>query len=127
MGQIENVGYGTAHLNASSTYARAVSECMGLPVDMDQYTTNRTILMDVLDECSYEYVRPEGAFYLWAKTPIEDEMEFCTAAAEYHLYLAPGSGFGQPGYFRACLCVSTEKYEKSRPVFDALMKRFQGR
>lgn len=124
LAQVQNVGYGTAHLNANATYARAVAECMGLPVEMDQYTANRTILMEILDDCGYEYVRPDGAFYLWAKAPVEDEMAFCEAAKKHHLYLAPGSGFGQPGYFRACLCVDTEKYKKSRAAFKALMKEF---
>ena len=68
---------------------------------------------------------PEGAFYLFVKSPVADEKEFCEAAKKHHLLIVPGSSFGCPGYVRLAYCVSYEMIVRSLPHFEELMKEYK--
>ena len=67
-------------------------------------------------------IKPEGAFYLFPRTPIENDIEFCQEAKKYNLLLVPGSGFGCPGHVRLAYCISYEKIKKSLAAFEKLAK-----
>ena len=69
----------------------------------------------------YYVVQPGGAFYLFVRALEEDDMAFSERAKQFDLLLVPGDGFGCPGYFRICYCVSYELIQKSLPVFKALL------
>jgi aspartate aminotransferase len=72
----------------------------------------------------FEVVKPQGAFYLFPKSPIADDVAFIQAAQKHNILLVPGSGFGQPGYFRIAYCVSKELIQNSFPAFTTLAKEF---
>ena len=93
-------------------------------VDLEPYRKNRDILHAHLTSIGFECVKPEGAFYLFPKSPIEDEVAFTREAMNLKLLLVPGRGFGRPGYFRVSYCFPTESIEKSLPIFTKLAERY---
>ena len=96
-------------VNAPALYQKAVMAAIDAKVDVDGYKKRRDALYDILNEAGFEAYKPEGAFYFFIKSPIKDDKEFIAAAVKYNLLFAPGSGFGKPGYFRICYCVSLDK------------------
>ena len=70
----------------------------------------------------FDCVKPQGAFYLFVKSPLENEAEFVSAAKKYHLLLVGASSFGCPGYVRIAYCVAYDMIEKSLPAFEALAR-----
>ena len=86
---------------------------------------NRKTLYDMLTKLGFECVKPEGAFYLWMKTPTKEENEFCTMAKELHLMLVPGSSFQCPGYVRIAYCVSYETILRSEKAWEKLAEKCQ--
>lgn len=109
-------------VNAPSLIQRAVVKCLDAEVDVAAYNKNRETLYNGLKEAGYECVKPEGAFYLFVKSPIADDKEFCKLAKEYNLLLVPGAAFGCPGYVRIVYCVALDTIERSLPKFKALME-----
>ena len=89
------------------------------------YKTNRDILYNSLKEIGFESIKPEGAFYLFLKSPIKDEKEFCEIAKKYNILMVPGSSFAYPGYVRISYCVSTEMIKKSISKFEELYKEIR--
>lgn len=106
-------------VNAPSLIQKAVAECISEKTDVAFYDRNRKLLMDILSEMGFTFTQPKGAFYLWLKTPI-DENEFVEKAKEQHILLVNGSAFGCPGYVRIAYCVSPEMIERSLPAFRRL-------
>ena len=88
---------------------------------MSEYEKNRNILYEGLVNCGYECIKPQGTFYLFLKSPIEDEKEFCKIAKEYNILVVPGSSFAKPGYVRIAFCTKTTTVENSIPKFKELM------
>ena len=80
------------------------------------------MLYDALTEMGYEMAKPDGAFYLFIKAPGGDAVAFSEKAKLQDLLVVPGDGFGCPGYFRICYCVSPEMIQKSLPAFKALIQ-----
>lgn len=109
-------------VNAPSLIQRAVGKCLDAEVDVAAYNKNRETLYNGLKEAGYECVKPEGAFYLFVKSPMADDKEFCKRAKEYNLLLVPGSAFGCPGYVRIVYCVALDTIERSLPKFKALIE-----
>jgi Aspartate/tyrosine/aromatic aminotransferase len=103
--------------NAPSLFQRAVMRCLDAKVDIGIYKKNRDTLMAGLSEIGYEFARPQGAFYLFIKTPLADDGAFCDLAAEHHILTAPGSAFGCPGYARISYCVAYDTIVRSLPAF----------
>ena len=89
---------------------------------IDNY--NRKILYDALTEIGYTVIKPDGAFYLFVKSPVEDEKEFCEAAKKYNILIVPGSSFGCPGYVRMAYCVAYETIVNALPKFKELAKEY---
>ena len=108
------------YVNAPSLMQRAVARAVNEKTDIAYYDRNRKTLYKMLTEAGFECVKPEGAFYLWMKTPMADEKEFCAKAKEYHLILVPGSSFKCSGYVRIAYCVSYETILRSEDAWKKL-------
>ena len=110
---------------APSLLQYTVAELVGKTADIEVYKKNRDLLYGALTKYGYTAARPDGAFYLFVKSPEEDAGAFCEKAKKYELLLVPGDDFGYKGYFRISYCVSTEMIEKSLPSFEKLIKEYQ--
>ncbi len=104
-------------VNAPALMQRAVARVLGETVDVDYYRQNRDILHEGLTEAGYECPKPGGAFYLFVKTPIEDDVAFCQLLLEENILAVPGTGFKGPGYMRLSYCCSRETARHSLPGF----------
>lgn len=98
---------------------------MNAKTDISYYDRNREALYNGLKELGFECVRPEGAFYLFVKSPVEDEKAFCAAAKKYNILIVPGSSFGCPGYVRIAYCVAYETIVNSLPKFKELAGEYK--
>ena len=116
---------GMGHVCAPSLWQKVIARCAGLRPDLEAYDKNRTALYEGLKALGYEMPRPDGAFYLFVKAPGGDAVAFSQTAKEKDLLLVPGDGFGCPGYFRVCYCVSYEKIVRSLRVFGELIQEFE--
>lgn len=110
------------HVCAPSLLQQVIARCASLRPDLEAYDRNRRALYEGLTACGYEMARPDGAFYLFIKAPGGDANAFSELAKQKDLLLVPGDGFGCPGYFRICYCVSGEMIQKSLPIFAELME-----
>ena len=77
-----------------------------------------------MKECGFECIKPQGAFYLWLKSPVAKEEEFVEAAKKYHLILVKGSAFGYGGYVRLAYCTSYETVVNSMQAFAKLAAEY---
>ena len=112
------------HVCAPSLWQKVIARCAHLRPDLESYDRNRKALYEGLTRMGYEMAKPDGAFYLFIKAPGGDANAFSDAAKKKDLLIVPGDGFGCPGYFRICYCVSLEMIQKSLPVFEELIKEF---
>ena len=110
------------HVCAPSLWQKVIARCAHLRPDLESYDRNRRALYEGLTKMGYEMAKPDGAFYLFIKAPGGDANAFSEKAKQKDLLLVPGDGFGCPGYFRICYCVSYEMIQKSLPVFEELIK-----
>ena len=111
------------HVCAPSLWQKVIARCAGLRPDLRAYDRNRKALYEGLTAMGYEMAKPDGAFYLFIKAPGGDANAFSEKAKERDLLLVPGDGFGCPGYFRICYCVSYDMIQRSLPVFRALINK----
>ncbi len=111
-------------VNAPSLMQKVVAECLEEKADIDFYDRNREVLYNALTEYGYKCVRPDGAFYMFIKTPTEDDKEFVKAAKEEHILVVPGSSFACKGFVRLSYCVSYESCVNSLPGFERLARKF---
>ena len=112
---------GLGHVCAPSLMQKIIARCAHLRPDLAAYDRNRRALYEGLLAAGYEVAKPDGAFYLFVKAPGGDAMAFSEKAKQKDLLVVPGDGFGCPGYFRVCYCVSYEMIQKSLPVFASLV------
>lgn len=113
------------YVNAPSLMQRAAAKAIHETTDILYYDRNRKTLYDMLVQLGFECVKPEGAFYLWMKVPIEDETKFCTMAKELHIILVPGTSFHCAGYVRIAYCVSYETILASENAWKELADKCQ--
>lgn len=111
-------------VNAPSLMQRAVARCLDAQTDIEAYNRNREALYQGLKACGFDCIKPQGAFYLFVKTPTADEKEFVQRAKKYHILVVPGSSFACPGYVRIAYCVSYETIIHSLPYFQELAKEY---
>jgi aspartate aminotransferase len=104
---------------------RVVVSIQEASVDISAYTRKRDLLCDGLDDCGYEFIKPPGAFYLFPKTPVPDDVQFVQALQEELILTVPGSGFGGPGYFRIAFCVDDDTIIKAMPGFKRVMEKYK--
>ena len=110
------------HVCAPSLWQKVIARCTHLRPDLESYDRNRKALYDNLTAYGYEMAKPDGAFYLFIKAPGGDAVAFSEKAKKYDLLVVPGDGFGCPGYFRICYCVSYDLIQRSLPAFKALIE-----
>lgn len=111
-------------VNAPSLMQKVIAKCIDAEVDVAAYDKNRIALYEGLKACGFECIKPQGAFYLFVKSPVENEKEFCEAGKKYNILMVPGSSFACPGYVRLAYCVSYETIVNSLPEFKKLAAEF---
>ena len=107
-------------VNAPSLIQKAVARCLDEKTDVSFYDENRKMLYDGLTELGFTCIKPEGAFYLWVKSPVDNEEEFVEEGKKLHLLMVKGSAFGCGGFVRLAYCVSHETVKNSLPAFEKL-------
>jgi aspartate aminotransferase len=107
-------------VNAPSLQQLAVAECLNETTDITTYDTNRKLLYQKLTTLGFECAKPEGAFYMWVKTPNQDDNAFVAKAKEFNLLFVPGSAFMCPGYVRIAYCVDQTMLKRSFAFFEKL-------
>lgn len=113
------------HVCAPSLWQKVIARSTHLRPDLKSYDRNRKALYEGLRKMGYEMAKPDGAFYLFIKAPGGDANAFSQRAKERDLLVVPGDGFGCPGYFRICYCVSYQTIVGSLPVFEELIREYQ--
>ena len=111
-------------VNAPALMQRAVTRLLEEIVDIAQYQKKRDMLYQGLTSFGYEVSKPGGAFYLFPKSPIEDDVAFVDALRDENILTVPGSGFQGPGYFRIAYCVADETIERALPGFERVLKKY---
>lgn len=118
-------GRAIGYVCAPSLLQYVIAECVDATSDISAYDKNRNLLYNSLKEYGYDVVKPDGAFYLFFKTPEKDANAFCERAKKYDLLLVPGDDFGFEGYVRIAYCVSYDMIEKSLPAFKKLIEEYR--
>ena len=112
-------------VNAPSLFQKVIKKSLNLEVDVNIYKKNRDLIYNHLINIGIKCEKPQGAFYLFPKCPIEDDKKFCEEAKKFNILLVPGSVFKKPGYFRLDYCVSYETIVNSLPAFSKLMEQYR--
>ena len=110
------------YVNAPSLFQRVVAKCLDAKVNIDAYNRNRQLLYNSLSSYGYRCIKPQGAFYMFVKAPIENDVEFCSLANKKNILIVPGTAFGCPGYVRIAYCVAYKTIENALPGFKALIE-----
>lgn len=110
------------HICAPSLWQKVIARCAGLQPDVSEYDRNRRTMYEALTAMGYEMPKPDGAFYLFVKSPKGDAKAFLERAKKKDLLVVPGDDFGCPDYFRVCYCVSYDKVQRSLPIFESLIQ-----
>lgn len=112
-------------VNAPSLFQRVIKESLNLEVDTNIYKKNRDLLYNHLISIGFKCLKPDGAFYIFPKSPIEDDVKFCEDAKRFNILAVPGKTFGCKGYFRLSYCISYDKIKKSLKAFDELISLYK--
>lgn len=110
---------------APSLFQKLIQKCEGEVADIEKYRKNRDLIYNSLCDFGYETVKPDGAFYLFVKSPEKDAKAFCEKAKKLGLLLVPSDSFGVEGYVRISYCVDYEKIERSLPLFKKLIEEYK--
>ncbi|MGN1002542.1 MAG: pyridoxal phosphate-dependent aminotransferase [Oscillospiraceae bacterium] len=113
------------YVNAPSLMQRVIERCIGQTSDISAYKANRDALYGGLTALGYDCVKPDGAFYLFVRSPEPDAMAFSERAKAHELLLVPADDFGTPGYVRIAYCVSRDMIDRSMPAFKTLMEEYK--
>ncbi|MEA2014116.1 MAG: aminotransferase class I/II-fold pyridoxal phosphate-dependent enzyme, partial [Thermodesulfobacteriota bacterium] len=111
-------------VNAPAFMQRIVERMQGIYVDVEHYRRKRDLMCDGLWKAGFEFEKPEGAFYLFPRTPIDDDVKFVRALQKKNILVVPGSGFGGPGHIRISYCVDDSTIINSMDGFEAVMKKY---
>ena len=111
-------------VNAPSLMQKAVAHLVEEKTNLTFYDKNRKVLYEGLKSLGFTCIKPEGAFYLWVKSPVEKEEEFVRTAKKYNLILVKGSAFGCGGYVRLAYCIAHEKVVRSLDAFAKLAEEY---
>lgn len=117
-------GRALGYVCAPALFQRVAAKCLGKSGDIAAYRENRDLLWNALRAYGFECVPPEGAFYLFVRSPEPDAKAFCTRAKKYELLLVPSDSFGIPGYVRISYCVAKETIQSALPAFEKLAKEY---
>lgn len=125
MAAVAGAGRALGYVCAPVLFQKAVAKCVDVTGDISAYAKNRDLLYNGLTELGYECVRPQGAFYLWVKSPEPDANAFSERAKKYDLLIVPSDSFGCPGYVRISYCVAKKTIVDAMPAFAELIKEYQ--
>lgn len=114
------------YVNAPALMQRVVTRLAEVTVDLEEYAARRRLFLDGLSDAGYACVVPEGAFYLFPKSPIEDDVAFIKALLEERILAVPGTGFGTPGHFRLSYAVPRGVIERAIPGFRNALRAVKG-
>ena len=118
-------GRALGYVCAPALFQQLVKKVLGRTSDISVYKANRDRLCAALTEYGFEVVKPDGAFYLFVKSPEEDANAFAERAKKHELLIVPADSFGVKGYVRISYCVSPQTVEKSLPAFKALAESYR--
>lgn len=122
---VMGAGRAQGYVNPPSLFQRVIERCIGEISDISEYAANRRTLLDGLRDIGYEYVEPQGAFYLFMKALEPDAKAFSEKAKKHELLLVPSDDFGCGGYVRISYCVAKSVIENSMPAFRALYEEYK--
>lgn len=114
-------------VNAPALMQRVVANLQGMTVDTEIYTKRREIFCKILKDAGLEFLEPKGAFYIFPKSPLEDDTEFVAHLQKYKILAVPGRGFGMPCYFRLAFCVDDGVISRSAQAFKEAMATLPGK
>lgn len=123
---VAGAGRALGFICAPVLFQRVIAACIDEPSDVASYAENRRLLTEGLGALGYEFVEPDGAFYLWVRALEDDAQAFSDRAKAHELLLVPSDSFGVPGWVRVSYCVSRATIERSMPAFKALMEEYRG-
>ena len=118
-------GRALGYVCAPSLMQYTIAKCLDKTADVSVYENNRKVLYDALTEYGYTVIKPDGAFYMFVKSPEEDANKFCETAKKYELLLVPSDDFGVEGFVRISYCVSPEQIKNSLPAFKKLIEEYK--
>ncbi len=110
-------------VNAPAMMQRVVAELQNVTVDNSIYEKRRDVFCDILDAAGYSFLHPKGALYLFPKSPIEDDVLFCSYLQEEKILAVPGRGFGAPGYIRLAFCTDESVIKGAAEGFARAYKK----
>jgi len=113
-------------VNAPALMQRTVARLQDVSIDNSIYARRRELFCRILTEAGYEFMPPKGAFYIFPKSPIADDVAFCAILQEHKILAVPGCGFGAPGYFRLAFCISDDVIKRSAEPFQKAMAQARG-
>lgn len=113
-------------INAPALMQRLVGDFQKNSVDITGYQEKRDAIYSILVDAGFDVVKPMGAFYIFPKSPIDDDVEFIRALQKEHILGVPGVGFGRKGYFRLAYCVEMETILRSREIFLNIGAQYRG-
>ncbi len=122
---IAGAGRALGYVCAPVLFQKAIARCADLKTNISAYEKNRDLLYHGLTSLGYECVRPQGAFYLFVKSPEPDAGAFSERAKKYDLLIVPSDSFGCPGYVRISYCVAEKTIKDALPAFASLIKEYQ--
>lgn len=122
---VAGAGRALGYICAPALLQRVIQQCIDEPSDVEAYAANRKLLSEGLAAMGYEFVEPDGAFYLWVKALEDDAQAFSDRAKEFELLLVPSDSFGVGGWVRLSYCIARETIERSMPAFQALMDSYK--
>jgi len=118
-------GRAYGYVCAPSMFQHLIKKCYNLTSNMDAYKENRDIIYNGLTKIGFECVYPDGAFYLFVKSPSNDAYELMERAKKHNVIVVPSDPFGVKGYVRLAYCVSKETIVNSLPSFEAIFKEYK--
>ena len=118
-------GRALGYVCAPSLMQYTIAKCLDKTADVSVYEANRKVLYDALTEYGYTVIKPDGAFYMFVKSPEADANKFCEVAKKYELLLVPSDDFGVNGFVRISYCVSPEQIKNSLPAFKKLIEEYK--
>mgnify|MGYP000924109757 CR=1 FL=1 len=124
---VAGAGRALGYVCAPVLLQRVAARCVGEPSDVAAYAENRRLLTEGLSALGYEYVEPDGAFYLWVRALEEDAQAFSDRAKEYELLIVPSDSFGVGGWVRLSYCIARDTIERSMPAFKALKESYEAK
>lgn len=122
---VSGAGRALGYICAPVLLQRVVARCLDVPADVSEYAKNREILTSMLREIGYEFVEPDGAFYLWMRSLEPDAEAFSERAKQFELLLVPSNSFGCSGWVRLSYCIAEKTIRESEHALRALYESYQ--